>query len=187
MTSKPEDHAAPDYSIEAAQFSTDPSAFELRMFDPRTIRVFRHAGVTRLTWLDNRSWAKISVARAFPLSDPEHYIGFLDGLGKDVGMIYDPAQLDPESRKVTEEEIERRYFVPTVLRVISCKEEFGTVYWTVDTDRGEKEIVARNIRDNLQELSSSRVIVTDVDGNRFEIPDIFDLDGRSLGIIMRNL
>jgi hypothetical protein len=187
MPSKPETDAASDSEFEDPRISTDPSAFELRMFEPKTIRVFRHAGVTRLTWLDNLSWAKVSVARAFPLSDPEHYIGFLDGLGKDVGMVYDPAQLDPESRKVTEEELERRYFVPTVRRVISCKEEFGTVYWTVDTDRGEKEIVARNIRDNLQELSSSRVIITDVDGNRFEFPDIFELDSRSLGIIMRNL
>src|SRR5579883_2203844 len=35
---------------------TDPATFELRLFDPRAIRIFRHAGVTRLTWIDERSW-----------------------------------------------------------------------------------------------------------------------------------
>jgi hypothetical protein len=173
-----------------AEFSAppiDPASFELRILEPKKIRVFRVAGVTRLTLENDRSWTKVSVARAFPLSDPDHYLGFLDGAGKDVGMLHDPGQLDPESRKVVEEELEKRYFVPIVERVLHVKEEFGTVYWTVDTDRGEKEIVVRNLRDNLQELSSSRIIVTDADGNRFEFPDINKLDSKSLSIIMRNL
>ena len=84
--------------------------FELRMLDPKRVRVFRHAGVTRLTLENDRSWIKIAVARAFPLSDPDHYVGFLDGAGKDVGMVYDPSQLDSDSRRLVEEELERRYF-----------------------------------------------------------------------------
>jgi hypothetical protein len=170
-----------------APLPTDPSTFELRIFEPRQIRIFRVGGVTRLTWENERSWTKVTMARGFPLSDPDHYIGFLDGAGKDMGLIYDPGQLDSESRKILEEDLEKRYFVPVVERVLNVKEEYGTIYWTVQTDRGEKEIVVRNMRDNLQELSSSRVIITDVDGNRFEFPDINKLDGKSMGIIMRNL
>ena len=166
---------------------TDPSSFELRILDPRRIRVFRVTGVPRLTLEEDRSWIKVSVARAFPLSDPDHYLGFLDGAGKDVGLLHDPSMLDPDSRKVVEEELEKRYFVPVVERVLNVKEEFGTVYWTVETDRGQKEIIVRNLRDNLQELSASRVILTDVDGNRFEFPDTGKLDGKSQGIILRNL
>jgi hypothetical protein len=164
-----------------------PASFELRVLDPRRMKVFRVAGVTRMTLENDRSWIKVTVARAFPLSDPEHYIGFLDGAGKDVGLLPDPGLLDAESRQLVEEELEKRYFVPIVERVLSVKEEFGTVYWKVETDRGAKEIVVRNLRDNLQELSSSRVIITDVDGNRFEFPDTNKLDGKSAGIILRNL
>ncbi len=167
--------------------AVDPASFELRILDPKRIRVIRAAGVPRLTLLEDRSWVKISVARSFPLSDPDHYIGFLDGNGKDVGLLNDPGLLDVDSRRIVDEELEKRYFVPVVERVVSVKEEFGTIYWIVDTDRGEKEIIARNLRDNLMELALSRVILTDVDGNRFEFPDINRLDGKSLGIIMRNL
>jgi hypothetical protein len=166
---------------------TDPASYELRVLDPKRTRVFRVAGLTRLTIESDRSWAKVTVARAFPLSDPDHYLGFLDGAGKDIGLLVDPGPLDAESRSVVEEELEKRYFVPVVERVLSVKEEFGTVYWRVETDKGEKEIVARNLRDNLMELTSSRIIITDIDNNRFEFPDINKLDGRSLGIIMRNL
>jgi hypothetical protein len=61
-----------------------------------------------LTLANDRSWIKISVARAFPLSDPDHYVGFLDAAGKDMGMLYDPALLDSSSRHIVEEELERR-------------------------------------------------------------------------------
>ena len=166
---------------------TDPASYELRMLDPKRTRIFRVAGLTRLTIESDRSWAKVTVARAFPLSDPDHYLGFLDGGGKDIGLLVDPGPLDSESKQIVDEELEKRYFVPVVERVLSVKEEFGTVYWKVETDKGPKEIVVRNLRDNLQELSSTRVIIIDVDGNRFEIPDTNKLDGKSLGIIMRNL
>lgn len=165
----------------------DPASFELKILDAKEMRVFRVAGVTRMTIQNDRSWSKVSVARAFPLSNPNHYLGFLDGAGKDIGLLHDPNLLDPESRKVVEEELEKRYFVPVVERVISIKEEFGTIYWTVETDRGEKEIVVRNLRDNLQELSASRVIISDVDGNRYEFPDISKLDGKSHSAILRSL
>lgn len=167
--------------------SGEVSSFELRILDPKKMKVFHHAGVPRLTLDGERSWTKIAPARTFPLSDPEHYIGFLDGAGKDIGILYDPAQLESASRHVVEEEIERRYFVPVIDRVISVKEEFGAVYWNVETDRGEKEIVVRNLRDNMQELSATRMIVTDVDGNRYEIPDVTNMDNKSQAIIMRNL
>ncbi|HLJ58006.1 MAG TPA: DUF1854 domain-containing protein [Chthonomonadaceae bacterium] len=166
---------------------TDPETFELRILDPKRMRVFRVAGVPRLTLRDDRSWIKVSVARAFPLSDPDHYLGFLDGDGKDIGLLHDPGLLDPESRQVVDDELEKRYFVPVVERVLSVKEEFGTIYWSVETDRGQKDIIVRNLRDNLQELAASRVIITDVDGNRFEFPDVSKLDGKSQGVILRAL
>ncbi len=166
---------------------TDPASFELRIIDPKKVKVFRASGITRLTFEGDRSFIKASVSRAFPLSDPSHYLGFLDGGGKDIGLLVDPDPLDSESRKVVDDELEKRYFVPVVERVLSVKEEFGSVYWKVETDRGEAEIVVRNLRDSMQELSASRVILTDVDGNRFEFPDIAKLDGKSQGILSRNM
>ena len=166
---------------------TDPASFELRILQARQMRVFRQAGVPRLTLENDRSWTKIAVARTFPLSDPDHYLGFLDGAGKDIGMLQDPALLDPASRQIIDEELDKRYFVPVIERVHSVKEEFGTVYWKVETDRGEKEIVVRNLRDNIQELSATRVIITDIDGNRFEFADLTKMDAKTQGFILRNL
>lgn len=165
----------------------EQDSFALRILEPERTHIFRVGGVSRLTIEGDRSWTKVAAARAFPLSNPDRYIGFLDGAGKDIGLLVDPGLLDHESRRILDEELERRYFVPVVERVLSVREEYGAVYWNVVTDRGTREIVIRNVKDNLQELSGSRIILTDVDGNRFEFPDITKLDGKSIGILMRHM
>jgi len=162
-------------------------ASDLTILDPGAVRLMRVAGITRLTLEGDRSFLRVEVARAFPISDPDHYIGFQDGAGKDIGILVDPAGLESESRLILEEELELRYFVPEVTDVLSVKEEFGAVYWQVRTDRGEKELVVRNLKDSIHELSGNRAMIIDVDGNRFLIPDTRRLDSKSTGILLRGL
>ena len=163
------------------------SEFEARTLSPETIRVHRQAGVLCLTIEGDRSWPGVHCARAFPISDPAHYIGFQDRAGRDIGMLVDPSELDIESRRILERELELRYFVPEVMDVLSVKEEFGAVYWQVRTDRGDKEIVIRNLKDSVHELSGNRAMIIDVDGNRFLIPDTRRLSPQALNILLRGL
>jgi hypothetical protein len=160
---------------------------DLHLLNPSELRILRVAGVTRLTLAEQCSFLSIGVHRAFPVSNPDRYIGLLDGAGKDIGLIGDPSHLDRESRELLDEELELRYFVPVVKRVVSVKEEFGSVYWSVETNRGQADFVVRNPKDSTQELSGNRVILTDVDGNRFEFPDITKLDRASADAILRNV
>lgn len=159
----------------------------LHLLNPSHLRLFRIAGVTRLTIEEDRSFLSVAVHRAFPISDPDHFIGLLDGEGRDIGMIIEPSALDSESRMVLAEELELRYFVPLVRQVVNVKEEFGSIYWSVETDRGGADFVIRNPKDSTLELPGNRVILTDVDGNRFEFPDISKLDRASAEAIMRNV
>ncbi|NLI00973.1 MAG: DUF1854 domain-containing protein [Chthonomonadales bacterium] len=177
----------PSETAETTQAPEQLDSFELRILDPARTTLRRIGGLTRLTIEGDRSWTRANPARAFPVSDPDHYIGFLDGAGKDIGILKDPTQLDEESQRILAEDLEMRYFVPVVTKVNKVKVEFGAVYWTVETTRGPREVIVRNLRDNLQELSATRVLVTDVDGNRIEFPDVNALDAESQGVILRHL
>ncbi len=167
-------------------FSIDDS-FELEILDPQKVRIFRYGGRTRMTIGEEKSIIRVMVLRAFPLSDPNHYYAFLDSASHDVGVIVNPHEIDPESRRVCEEDLERRYFIPTVQRVKSAIEEWGSVTWVVETDRGEREYTVRGMRDNMVELSANRVMLTDIDGNRFEIRDLSKLDVVSQNLVLRYL
>ena len=73
---------------------------------------------------------------------------------------------------IVEEELARRYFTPKIERVVSVKEEMGVVAWEVETDRGARRFIVRNLRDNTFPLGPNRLMMTDMEGNRYEFPDV---------------
>src|SRR6185369_13785344 len=97
---------------------------KFKLLEPQTISLNRVAGIAELSIEGGLTYAEISVARAFPISDPDRYIGFLDSDGKDIGIVKDPDLLDPDSQRIVAEELELRYFVPVIEKVVSVKEEF---------------------------------------------------------------
>ncbi|MCC6444043.1 MAG: DUF1854 domain-containing protein [Armatimonadetes bacterium] len=153
---------------------------ENKMIVPARVRFFRgQDGSLKMTAEANRSFLRVRVSRAFPLSDPNHFIGLRDGGDGEIGVVEDLRQLAPDQKALVEEELEKRYFVPVVHRINDIKEEFGIVTWDVETDRGPKRYTVRGLKDNVHEQSDARLLVTDVDGNRFEVTDYTLLDVRS--------
>jgi len=136
-----------------------------------------------MTILGDRSYRKVQVVRAAPLSDPDHYISFLDENGDEICMVRDPADLDPASRQVVREELSRRYMTAAVQRVYSVRNELGASYFDVQTDRGRREFVVQNAEDSARWLGERRLLLVDADGNRFEIPDLDALDKRSVKLL----
>jgi hypothetical protein len=68
-------------------------------------------------------------------------------------------------------------------RVLKATVEFGATYWHIETDRGTRDFVTQNLQENAQWLSPTHLLLVDVDGNRFEIPDVHALDHRSRQIV----
>jgi hypothetical protein len=166
----------------------DPESPDVRLLDPARIRLWRgDTGHLRMELANERCILHVKVACAYPISDTEHYIGFRDLADVDIGMVPDPDRLDPKSRELVREELKKRYFVPKVTHIYEVKEEFGVGYWDVDTDMGRREFIVRGIRDSVREIGASRLIITDVDNNRFEIEDIEALDPVSYRLIEKVL
>jgi hypothetical protein len=170
----------------ASSPSTPTSEPLYAALEPSRMRLFRDgSGRLRLTIEGDRSFVEAKVVRAFPLSDDQHYLGFLDGKDRVIGLVAQPAGFDEETRLTIESELRRRYFTPTITRVYEASEEFGSVYCDVETDHGRRQFVAHGFRDTLQELSDGRLLLADVDGNRYIIKDWQHLDPRSKRLLER--
>lgn len=153
---------------------------ELEYLDPRKLRFLTRGDVMSLTIEGDRSYLKVHAVRAFPLTELNEYIGLLDGVsGREIGLIRSMRELDSQQRQLVQAALNKRYFIPKITRIIQTKKEFGTVYWTVETDRGLRQFIMRGIRDSIREVEPGRYLVNDVDGNRFEVPRIDALDPRS--------
>lgn len=121
----------------------------------------------------------IHLVRAFPLSEPRQMISIRDAENKEYGVIETIADLDDESRKLAEEELDRRYFTPAITKINSLKNDASMWKFDVETTRGHSDFYVRNWRDNAHELTSGRWQITSVDGGRYEILNLDALDDKS--------
>jgi hypothetical protein len=162
-------------------------AAQLRILDPAHLHFFKAGATLRLTIEGEISILKAAILRAFPLTLPNQYYSVRDGGGKEVGLIVNPAGLDPENRRLVEADLERRYMTATVRRIRSVEERFGTVDWAVETQHGLNRFTTRDLRDNVLRPAPGRILFTDVEGNRYEIPDLKALDAQSQTWLLRHL
>lgn len=121
----------------------------------------------------------VHLLRAFPLSSPSEFISIRDKDHVELGVIENLAGLDPASRKIAEDELTRRYFTPAITKIKALKSDASMWWFDVDTTRGPSDFYVRNWRDNAHELTPGRWQITSVDGGRYEILNLDDLDDRS--------
>ena len=152
--------------------------------DPGQIRLFREpAWRLRLTIDGDRSYLKVKIVRAAPLSNPDRYICFLDSKDEVICTVEALDDLGEAHRILAIEELEQRYLTSVIEEVLTIRAEFGVSYWDVRTNRGQREFVAKDVAENAQWLDEGRVMILDVDNNRFEIPDLRAMDKRSRGLV----
>ena len=159
---------------------------DYEFLDPKKLCLFRDdSGRVMLTVEGDRSYPEVKVVRAFPLSDSEHYIGFLDKKDRVIGLVIDIKEFEPGPGKIVVEELDRRYFTPDIERIYSLKEEFGVIYCDVETNYGRRQFVAKGIRDSMEEMGDGELLLADVDGNRYRIADWRQMDVRSRTLLER--
>jgi Domain of unknown function (DUF1854) len=136
-------------------------------------------GVLRLTVDDKQSYLKVALYQSSPLRRPGKYLSLLDGKSEEIALVASLEELEPESRKVAQQELARRYLTAKIEALTNIKQEFGVTYWHVVTDKGEREFVVQNLSESCLWLSERHLLIIDADSNRFEIPDRAALDSAS--------
>ena len=123
---------------------------------------------------------RVIPVRAFPFETLWEYISILNEERAELGMVRELSVLRAESARLLREELERRYYVPQIQRIVSQKERYGFSYWTVLTEEGEVHFTMHDTYRNMIRVGEDRVFLLDVDGNRFEIPSLAALDRKSM-------
>ncbi len=152
--------------------ATVTEAAGLRYLDAVQVHFTRQGAQITLTVDGAAPVEKVSLLRAFPLSEADRYVSVRNEKNEEIGLLADPARLDAASRAIMDEEMHRRYVVPVVRRLLWIRERFEIVECKVETDRGTCQFSARNLRESVLHPHPGRYILTDVDGNRYDIPDI---------------
>lgn len=120
-------------------------------------------------------YSRVNVFRTFPFTDPDRYISVREANDKarEIGIIIDLwADLREDDAISVKEQLEIRYFTPKIERIKELKDEYGFAYFTVQTDMGDCKFTMNMNSGAVVHLSETRIIITDLDGNRYEIADL---------------
>jgi len=181
------------FSIDTAQPGIQKDAFEANYLNPRAIR-FYYEG-ENLTFVDENGTVhpQVTLRRCFPLSAENTYILIRlpeeeHDRGHELGILADSQELDESSGQALERELRQHYLVPSIQRVLSIREEFGFLYWSVETDRGQKEFIMRDsIISSTRQVASNRWLIIDINQTRYEVHDLTSLDDHSQALVRRFL
>jgi hypothetical protein len=148
----------------------------------------QHDAWGRLVLIDaeGQRYVGVEPVRSFPISDPLHFISIIDTDGRELVSIENLADVPQATRKVLEEDLVRREFVPVIERIERVSAGADPSEWHVDTDRGRTRFLVKNEED-IRRISPTRVLIVDDHGVRFSIPDTRKLDIASRRLLERYL
>ena len=147
----------------------------------------RHDAWGRLVLIEADGVEHVGVepVRDFPITDPRRWISLVSRDGRELICVEDPNELPLPVRKVLEDDLARREFVP-VIQTIDKISSADPAEWTVVTDRGPTKFIVKSDED-IRRLGRHRAQVVDAYGIRYLIPDTKKLDGGSRRLLERYL
>jgi hypothetical protein len=128
----------------------------------------------------------VTPVRAFPITDPGHYVSICDGRGAELGICEDLAKLPAGVRDLIEADLARRDFIPAIERIVYITSGLSTTEWTVETDRGTTTFLVDG-EENVRRLGRQQATITDTHRMRYLIRDVRALDAASRRFLERFL
>lgn len=165
--------------------NNDASNFvDIRYIDPGKTRFeITPGGFLSMFIEPDEVYPIVHLYRMLPFSMEDEYISVTDKNGKEIGFIKSLKDFPPDVVSILSVELNRRYFIPIIRKINSIKDEFGFTYWEVETDAGERRFTTRSGHNQVIQLNENRVLIIDLDGNRFEIEDYKSLGSKYSRII----
>ena len=129
---------------------------------------------------EEKSYGRVFLHRAFPHELLWEYISVTGDDGKEIGLIYSIEDFAENDRELIATEIKRKYYSPIIRSIKALKERYGFSYWKVVGD-GERSFnfTMQDTFRNIIRTGEDSAILIDVDGNRYTIKSITELDRKS--------
>jgi hypothetical protein len=154
----------------------------------RLKRTVDRAAEMILEWrADGQLWLRSSgreepvrVHRCFPWSEPGRFISLRNAENKEVAMVSDLRKLSPGSREALEAALLEAGFVLRIRQILRVDEEVEIRTWQVVTEQGPRSFQTK-LDDWPVEVPGGGIVIRDVSGDLYHVPDPEGMDERSRG------
>jgi hypothetical protein len=129
---------------------------------------------------EEKIYDRVFLHRDFPHELLWEYISVTGNDSKEIGLIYNIEDFADNDKALLIQEIERKYYSPAIKEIHGLKERYGFSYWKVTVEDGrEINFTMQDTFKNIIRIGDDRAMLIDVDGNRYTIKSITDLDRKS--------
>ena len=141
----------------------------------------RVAGEGHLVAIVDGAPVAVRLRQCFPWSEPGLHLSLRDDEDREVAIVDDPAELEPESRQALEQALAEAGFVLEVTRVLDIDEEVEIRQWTVETRQGRRSFQT-HLDDWPRALPNGGILIRDVAGDLYRLaaPSRMDKKSREL-------
>ncbi len=140
-----------------------------------------------LTLPDGTAHPGVLPVRAFPLAAPEEGLSLVGPDGHELLWLNRLDELPAESRRLVQEELAAREFVPTITRIASVSSFSTPSTWDVETDRGPTQFVLKAEEDIRRLRGRAALLIASSAGVQYAIADSTALDRASRRLLERFL
>lgn len=138
-------------------------------------------------FFSGQKFTDLEPRRLFPVSGHSQYITFLDENGDEQFILRNIENMEESQRNLLLGCLEEYYRIPKITRLISRSEKHKIWLWNVETDKGEFTFEIINHIQSMRMFYDKRILIKDGNDNRYEIPNIYELDKRSQKLILPDM
>lgn len=158
-------------------------AAKISFLTPENTVFTKTAGNMLSVMVNEEEYPVVYLHCSFPHTNKSIYVSVRTIENKEIGMIKVLDDFPAEIVRLLEEQIKIRYFAPEIVKVVKIREEFGYSYWETETSAGVCKFTVRSGGANVKVISETKVLINDVDGNRFIIEDLNKLSDKEYRMV----
>lgn len=140
-----------------------------------------------LTLADGSVHEDVTPVRAFPIAAPGDGLSLVGSHGHELLWVPQLEGVDEPARRLIEEELETREFVPTIEKITAVSSFSTPSTWSVETDRGPARLILKAEEDIRRLGGRTRLLIAGSDGMQFRVKDTTLLDRHSRKLLERFL
>lgn len=125
--------------------------------------------------LEDKVYEKVTLTRLLPYSQEDAYIAIIQNQ-EEIGIIKDLSELDSEQYDQVQKHLHYKYYIPEITKINNVKEKMGFLYMNLETKGGTKEICIADFVSNIRLIKDHLLSITDVEGNKYRMSNIQQLD-----------